>query len=61
MAAYTALGDFGALVGGPMFGALIHAAGYPFAYGVAAAVLLLGVALFAVVGGGRDDRKGSAQ
>ena len=44
-----------------MFGALIHAAGYPFAYGVAAAVLLLGVALFAVVGGGRDDRKGSAQ
>ncbi|HBZ68615.1 MAG TPA: hypothetical protein DEP35_02215 [Deltaproteobacteria bacterium] len=44
---FTALFDFGVLIGGPAFGAVIRAQGYPAAYSAAAGVVLVGAASFA--------------
>ena len=44
---FTALFDLGVLIGGPAFGAVIRAQGYPAAYSAAAGVVLVGAASFA--------------
>jgi MFS family permease len=44
---FTALFDLGVLIGGPAFGAVIRAAGYPTAYRAAAGVVFVGAASFA--------------
>lgn len=44
---FTALFDAGVLVGGPLFGAVIEAAGFRAMYGTAAAGVLAGLGLFA--------------
>ncbi|HYB13018.1 MAG TPA: MFS transporter [Myxococcota bacterium] len=44
---FTALFDLGVLIGGPAFGAVIRAGGYPTAYAAAAGVVFLGAASFA--------------
>lgn len=46
MAIFTALFDLGLLVGGPLLGALIERAGYPWTFRTAAALTLLGLATF---------------
>ena len=43
---FTALFDVGVLIGGPAFGAVIQAAGYPAAYATAAVVVTAGAASF---------------
>jgi predicted MFS family arabinose efflux permease len=45
---FTAIFDFGVLIGGPAFGAVIRAQGYPTAYRTAAGVVFVGAAGFAV-------------
>src|SRR5215469_9035942 len=45
---FTALFDLGVLIGGPAFGAVIRAGGYPAAYRAAAGVVFLGTAGFAI-------------
>lgn len=45
---FTAVFDFGVLVGGPAFGAIIRGYGYAAMYLVSAAFCLIGLALFAV-------------
>ena len=47
MAIFTALFDTGVLVGGPIFGLVIGAAGYPPMFALAAIVVLVGSAVFA--------------
>lgn len=48
LALYTALLDAGTLVGGPLFGFVIHHHGYPAMFGCASALIVLGAIAFAV-------------
>ena len=54
MAIYTALFDVGVLLGGPSLGFVIERAGYPAMYAVAAVLVFLGTAIFAVWDRGRS-------
>jgi len=51
LAIFTALFDAGALLGNPMFGAIVKAAGYRAMFGAAAAIMVVGTLVF-----GRMDR-----
>ena len=53
MAIFTALFDAGVVVGGPLFGAAVTWGGFSVMYGLAAAAVALGAALFAVWDRGR--------
>jgi MFS family permease len=46
MSLVTSIFDVGQLIGGPLFGAIIEAAGYPSAFGTAAAIAATGLAVF---------------
>ena len=48
MSFFTALFDCGALIGGPIFGLVIRAAGYPAMFATLVAVVTTGTAIFAV-------------
>jgi len=48
MSFFTALFDCGALIGGPIFGLVIRAAGYPAMFATLVAVVVTGTAVFAV-------------
>lgn len=53
LALFTALFDAGMMVGGPVFGAVAHAAGYGAMFGSAAALVVLGAAVFLYADRGR--------
>lgn len=54
LAIFTALFDAGALLGNPLFGAIVKSAGYRTMFGVAAAMMVLGTAAFARLDRGRS-------
>jgi MFS family permease len=49
MSLFTALFDAGALVGGPLLGGVIRIAGYPAMFATAAALIVMGAVVFALV------------
>jgi MFS family permease len=54
MAIFTALFDLGALIGGPTFGFVVDARGFPSMFVAASAVIVVGIAGFAAWDRGRD-------
>jgi MFS family permease len=53
LAIFTALFDAGALLGNPMFGAIVKGAGYRAMFGASAAIMALGTVVFARMDRGR--------
>lgn len=53
LAIFTALFDAGALIGNPLFGAIVKAAGYRVMFGSSAAIMIAGTAAFAAMDRGR--------
>jgi len=53
LAIFTALFDAGSMLGNPLFGAIVHAAGYRVMFGVASAMMLVGTTIFGLMDRGK--------